>query len=126
MLMEAKARVKYLRMSPRKVRLVADLIRGQQVDQAIAVLRNVRKRAADPVRKVLRSAAANAISEVGSARLHASDLKITQIHVDGGPSYRRFRPAAMGRAHRYKHRTCHISVVVQGEAREERSRRRAS
>ncbi|MFH2056541.1 MAG: 50S ribosomal protein L22 [bacterium] len=126
MLMEAKAKVKYLRMSPRKVRLVADLIRGKQVDQAIAVLRAVRKRAADPVRKVVRSAAANAISEAGSARLHASDLTVTRIIVDGGPSYRRFRAGPMGRANRYKHRTCHISVVVQGEAREERSRRRAS
>lgn len=126
MLMTAKAKAKYLRMSPRKVRLVADLIRGKQVDQAIAVLRVVRKRAAEPIRKVVRSAAANAISEAGSARLHASDLTISDIQVDGGPSYRRFRAAAMGRAHRYKHRTCHISVKVQGEAREERSRKRTS
>ena len=126
MLMEARAKAKYLRMSPRKVRLVADLIRGKQVDQAIAVLRSLRQRAAEPVRKVVRSAAANAISEAGSARLRAADLKITLINVDGGPSFKRFRAAAMGRAHRYKHRTCHVSVVVQGEAREERSRKRAS
>jgi large subunit ribosomal protein L22 len=124
--MEARAKAKYLRMSPRKVRLVADLIRGKQVDQAIAVLRSLRQRAAEPVRKVVRSAAANAISEAGSARLRAADLKITLINVDGGPSFKRFRAAAMGRAHRYKHRTCHVSVVVQGEAREERSRKRAS
>lgn len=125
MFMEATAKARFLRMSPRKVRLVADLIRGQQVDDAIAVLRNLRKRAATPVRKVLRSAAANAISEAGSAKLKAEDLKISRIMVDSGPSYKRFRPAAMGRAHRYKHRTCHITVVVSGEAREERGRRRA-
>jgi large subunit ribosomal protein L22 len=107
-------------MSPRKVRLVADLVRGKQVDEAIAILRNVRKRAADPVRKVLRSAAANAMSEAGSARVRASDLTVTRIFVDGGPSYKRFRAAAMGRAHRYKHRTCHISVTLAGEAREQR------
>jgi len=125
MLMEAKARAKYLRMSPRKVRLVADLIRGKQVDQAIALLRSLRQRAAEPVRKVVRSAAANAMSEAGSARLGAADLKITLINVDGGPSFKRFRAGAMGRANRYKHRTCHVSVVVQGEVREERARKRA-
>lgn len=124
MLMEATARARFLRMSPRKARLVADLIRGRQVDEAISLLRNVRKRAADPVSKVLKSAAANAISEAGSAKLKAEDLTVSRIMVDGGPSYRRFRPAAMGRAHPYKHRTCHITVVVTGEAREERGRRR--
>ncbi|MCK4857436.1 MAG: 50S ribosomal protein L22 [candidate division Zixibacteria bacterium] len=122
--MEATAKAKYLRMSAKKVRLVIDLIRGQQVDEAIATLRNLQKRAAEPIRKVIRSAAANAISQAGSARLKAEDLTIEKIVVDNGPAYKRFRPVSMGRAHRYKHRTCHVSVKVAGEAQDERRRRK--
>jgi large subunit ribosomal protein L22 len=123
MLMEGKARGRFIRMSPRKVRLVADLVRGRKVDEAVSILKNTRKRAALPVRKVVHSAASNAISAVGTGRLRAQDLEITRILVDGGPSYKRYRAAPMGRAHLYKHRLCHITVVVAGEAREERRRR---
>jgi large subunit ribosomal protein L22 len=122
---EAIAKSKYLRMSPRKVRLVVDLVRGKQVDEALAILRYTPKGAAEPVRDVVRSAAANAMSSVGSARLKVEDLTIEKIFVDAGPSYKRIRPASMGRANRIKHRLCHVTVVVAGEAREERRRRRS-
>jgi large subunit ribosomal protein L22 len=122
--LEATAKARYLRMSGRKARIVADLVRGKKVDEAISILSYVPKRAADPIKKVVKSAAANAISEVGTGRLKAEDLIIKTIFVDNGPAYRRFRAASMGRAMPMKHRLCHITVVVAGEAREERQRRR--
>lgn len=124
MYMEATAKARYLRMSGRKVRLVADLVRGMRVDKAIATLAFVPKRAADPIRKVVKSAAANAMSVVGTGRLKAEDLTISTIFVDNGPALKRFRAASMGRAQPMKHRLCHITVVVSGEAREERQRRK--
>ena len=121
---EATARARFLRMSARKVRLVADLVRGMNVNEAISVLTHTRKAAAEPVRKVVKSAAANAIAAVGTARLKPEDLTIEKVFVDGGPAYKRFRAASMGRGAPIKHRLCHITVVVGGEAREERRRRR--
>lgn len=121
---EATARARYLRTSGRKARIVADLVRGKRVDEAIALLSFIPKKAAEPIKKVVKSAAANAISEVGTGRLKAEDLAIKTICVDNGPSYKRFRAASMGRAMPLKHRLCHITVVVSGEAREERQRRR--
>ena len=122
--MEATAKARFLRMSGRKARLVAYLVRGKKVDEAIAMLNFVPKRAAEPIMKVVQSAAANAISVVGSARLKAEDLVISTIFVDNGPAYKRFRAASMGRAQPQKHRLCHITVIVSGEAREERQRRK--
>ena len=123
--LEATAKARYLRTSGRKARIVADLIRGKKVDEAIAILSYVPKRAAEPIKKVVKSAAANAISEVGSGRLKAEDLTISTIFVDNGPTYKRFRAASMGRAMPLKHRLCHITVIVSGEAREERQRRKS-
>lgn len=125
MYLEATAKARFLRMSARKVRLVADLVRGMKVDKALASLDFVQKAAADPVRKVVKSAAANAMSTVGTARLKAEDLTIATIFVDGGPAYKRYRAASMGRANPIKHRLCHITVIVAGQAREERRGRRA-
>lgn len=122
---EATARARFLRMSARKVRLVADLVRGMRVDKALATLSFVQKGAADPVKKVVKSAAANAMSSVGTARLKPEDLTVSTIFVDGGPGYKRYRAASMGRAAPIKHRLCHITVVVSGEAREERRARKA-
>lgn len=124
MYLEATAKARFLRMSARKVRLVADLVRGMKVDRAISALDFVQKSAAEPIRNVVKSAAANAINEVGTSRLKAEDLTISTIFVDGGPSYKRYRAASMGRATPIKHRLCHITVVVSGEAREERRGRR--
>ena len=122
---EATAKARFLRMSARKARLVADLVRGKKVDEAIAMLNFVPKRAAEPIKKVVKSAAANAISVVGTGRLKSEDLTISTIFVDSGPAFKRYRAASMGRAQPRKHRLCHITVVVSGEAREERQRRRA-
>jgi large subunit ribosomal protein L22 len=125
MYMEATAKARYLRLSGRKARLVADLVRGMKVDKAIATLKYVPQHAGEPIQKLVKSAAANAISVVGTGRLKAEDLTISTIFVDNGPSLKRFRAASMGRANPIKHHLCHITVVVSGQAREERQRRRA-
>ena len=125
MYMEAKAKARFMRLSGRKARLVADLVRGMKVDKAIATLNYVRKSGAEEIRKLIKSAASNAISVVGTGRLKVEDLTISTIFVDNGPSLKRFRAASMGRAMPIKHRLCHVTVVVGGEAREERARRRA-
>lgn len=124
MYLEATAKARFLRMSARKARLVADLVRGMKVDKAISALDFIQKSAADPIRSVVKSAAANAITTVGTSRLKPEDLTISTIFVDGGPAYKRYRAASMGRATAIKHRLCHITVVVSGEAREERRGRK--
>ena len=111
--MEAKAQAKYLKGSPQKARLVVDLIRGKKVDEALAILRTTRKRAATPVTKVLRSAVANA--EQRSPAVDTNSLVVSRACVDLGPTKlrRRMRPAPMGRAYRerrwYSHITIHVS-----------------
>jgi large subunit ribosomal protein L22 len=106
---EVRAVSKYIRMSPRKVRLVVDLVRGMNVMDALAVLRHVTKAAAGPVAKVLRSAAANAEENLG---LSQSDMYIAEITADGGPTLKRFRAGARGRAKPRLRRSTHISVVL--------------
>ncbi len=107
--MEAKAVAKYIRLSPAKVRQVVDLVRGKSVDEALAILQFTPKRAARTVAKVIRSAAANAEhnNDMDRARLY-----IARAYVDQGPSLKRWRPRAYGRANVIKHRTSHITVVV--------------
>jgi len=107
--LEAKAVAKYMRISPRKARLVIDLIRGKKVDEAEAILRFTPNKAADFIVKVLRSATANAEHNLNLSR---EDLVITQAFVDQGPSMKRFKPRAMGRADRMLHRMSHITVAV--------------
>jgi large subunit ribosomal protein L22 len=116
--MQAVAKAKFLRGSARKMRLVADLIRGQQVDKAIATLMVLPKAAAVPVRKTVESATANALAAEGTARLKMEDLRISKITVDGGPVMKRIRPMAMGRAYRIRKQLCHLTVVLEGEARD--------
>ncbi|MFG1690897.1 50S ribosomal protein L22 [Gemmatimonadota bacterium] len=112
--MQAKAIAKYVRMSPRKVRLVVDLIRGQSVNQAYATLQFSKKAAADPVGKTLRSAVANAqykAQDEGDV-LDVDDLVVREAYVDEGPMLKRWRAAAMGRAAPRRRRMSHITVVV--------------
>jgi large subunit ribosomal protein L22 len=112
--MTAKAVAKQIRMSPRKVRLVVDQIRGRSVNEAYGLLRHSKKAAADPVGKTLRSAVANAqnkAEEQGDV-LDVDELFVNQAFVDEGPTYRRWRAAAMGRAAPRRRRTSHITVVV--------------
>lgn len=107
--MQAKAVAKHVRIAPRKARLVVDLIRGKQVGEAIAILRNTNKAASPLVEKVLNSAIANAEHNL---ELEPNDLTVAQVFVDEGVTMKRFRPRAMGRASRINKRTSHITVVV--------------
>ncbi len=111
---EARAIQRMLRQSPRKVRLVVDLIRGRSVGEAFSILKYSRKGAARPVTKVLLSAVANAREKAqkASERLDEDTLFIKTAHVDEGPSLKRFQPAAMGRATPMKKRTSHITILV--------------
>lgn len=110
--MEAKAKARFVRMSARKVRRVADLIRGRNVEEALNVLAFTPKAVALPLEKTLKSATANALSVEGTAKLKAEDLWIKKILVDGGPIMKRIRPTGMGRAYRIRKRTNHITIVV--------------
>ena len=107
--MEAIAKVKHLRISARKVRPVVDLIRGRKVDEAFALLRAVPHRATGHVRKVLKSAVANAEHNYSMV---TDDLVVARIYVDEGPTLKRMFPRAQGRADVRRRRTSHITVVV--------------
>jgi large subunit ribosomal protein L22 len=109
-----KATAKYVRMSPTKVRRVVDLIRGLPATEAQAVVKFDAHAASEPVGKVLDSAIANAehLAHVRSQRLDPEDLFITDAFVDEGPTLKRFRPRAQGRAYRIRKRTSHITIVV--------------
>ena len=106
---EAIATAKFIRISPTKARQVVDLIRGRHVDDARRVLRFTPRGPSPTVSKVLESAIANAEH---NRELPADELVVTRAWVDEGPTLRRFRPRALGRATRVRKRTCHISVVV--------------
>ncbi len=110
--MEARAVAKYIRMSPRKVRRVADLIRGKNVGEAINILHFTRKAASVPVEKVLRSAVSNMLNIEESSKVDPDELYVKEIRVDEGVTLKRFRAASMGRAVRIRKRTSHISVIV--------------
>jgi len=109
--MEARAIVKYIQMSPRKMRVVANMVRGARVDEASDLLRLMPKRAARVVYKALVSAAANAEDKFGDD-IDIDELRVKAIFVDGGPVVKRWMPRAMGRANRINHRTSHLTVVV--------------
>lgn len=110
--MEINASLRFLRMSPRKVRLVIDVIRGLPVAEAETRLRFVHKDAALPVLKLLRSAVANAEHNF---KLDASTLRVKSVMADGGPTLKRFMPRAMGRATPIRKRTTHITLVLTDE-----------
>ncbi|WP_446009865.1 50S ribosomal protein L22 [Candidatus Electrothrix sp.] len=107
--METKAVAKYIRISPQKARLVADVVRGKDVDTALTTLRFMPKKAARIISKVLGSAVANAEQ---AETIDVDTLYIKEIQINGGPMLKRFRPRAMGRATRILKRTSHITVVV--------------
>lgn len=107
--MEAKAIAKFVRISPSKVRQVVDLIRGKNVKEALAILKFTPKRASAAVEKVVKSAVANAEHNY---EMNADDLYVAKVYVDQGPTWKRFKPRAMGRADLMRRRTSHITVVV--------------
>jgi large subunit ribosomal protein L22 len=112
--MEAKAQARYIRVTPMKARRVVDLIRGKQAVQALAVLDFAPQAASEPVRKVVASAIANARvkAEQASQPFDERLLVVQAAYVDEGPTMKRFRPRAQGRAYRINKRTSHITVVV--------------
>jgi large subunit ribosomal protein L22 len=107
--MKAKAIARYIRIAPRKVRLVIDLIRGKAVGDAVAILRLTPKAASPVVEKVLNSALANAEHNYS---LDVNSLVVSEAFVDQGPTLKRFRPRAMGRASKIHKRTSHITLVL--------------
>ena len=115
--MEARAIARFVRMSPRKVRLVVDQIRGKSVNDAYAILQFSKKAAAEPVSKTLRSAVANAQYRAQDAGdvVDVDELVVRECFVNEGPTLRRFRAAAMGRAAPIRQRTSHITVVVESK-----------
>jgi large subunit ribosomal protein L22 len=108
--MEVIARAKYIRRAPRKARLVADMVRGMRVVDALAQLEFSPRHAAVDVAKAIKSAAANAEHNHQLAR---DQLWLKTILVDEGPTLKRVRPVSRGMAHQYFHRTCHITAVVE-------------
>jgi len=106
----SSAKLRYVRVSPQKARLVADLVRGKDVDRALRELQFTRKKSAPIIGKLIQSAVANATES--NAGVDADELFIKTIFVDGGPSVRRFRPRAHGRATRVLKRTSHISLEL--------------
>jgi len=104
-----RASAKYVRVAPRKVRVVADQVRGRKIEEALALLRFSPRGASRDVQKLIESAAANAEN---NHDLDADDLRISEIRVDEGPTLRRWRPRARGRATRIEKKTSHLSVAL--------------
>ncbi|HZY27916.1 MAG: 50S ribosomal protein L22 [Jiangellaceae bacterium] len=117
--MEARAQARFVRVTPLKARRVVDVIRGMKADEAAALLRFAPQAAAEPVRKVLESAMANAENNDGLA---PDTLYVAEAYVDEGPTMKRFRPRAQGRAYRVAKRTSHITVVVEERTPVQRTR----
>lgn len=112
--MQVKAVAKGVRMSPRKVGVVASLVRGRTVADALVILEHVPRRAATPVLKTIQSARANADH---NHNVRPDSLRIVEISVTPGPRLKRYRPAAHGRALPFMRRSSHIRVVVEGDVR---------
>lgn len=114
MLVSSKASLRYLSIPPRKMRLVADNVKGMKVEKALAALNFTPKIAAHHLAKIVKSAAANALSQEGTDHLHPEDLLIKNIIVDAAPTQKRIRFRSMGRVFRYHKRFCHLTVFVEG------------
>src|SRR6266853_4446202 len=119
--MEATASAKYLRGSAQKARLVIDMIRGKDVNQALAILRYANKRAAVGIEKCMRSAIANAneMAEKANVSIDPDDLWVKTAYVDRGPTKnrRRVRPAPQGRAYREQRHFCHVTILLSSDER---------
>jgi large subunit ribosomal protein L22 len=110
--MQARAFVRGLSMSPRKMRVVANLVRGKSVEEAVGMLDLIPKKAARLIAKAVKSAAANAEDK---ENVSVENLRIATISIDGGPVQKRWMPRSMGRANRIIHRSSHLTVVVTDE-----------
>ncbi len=110
--MEARAINRYIGSSPRKMRLVVDLIRGKAVDEALTILHFSTKHASKVAERVLRSAVSNLQNKDEAGRVETHDLLVKEVRVDQGPTLKRFLPAPMGRAYRIRKRSNHLTIVV--------------
>ncbi len=110
--MEARAVHRFIGSSPRKMRLVIDLIRGLSVDKAMEVLHFSTKHASNDAEKVLRSAVSNLMNLDDSTRVEPEELFVKEIFVNSGPMLKRISPAPMGRAYRIRKRSCHLTIIV--------------
>ncbi|CDF58884.1 50S ribosomal protein L22 [Thermobrachium celere] len=111
--MEARAHARYIRMSPRKIKVVLDLIRGKNVNEALAILKHTPRAAAPVVEKLLKSAMANAEN---NHNMDVTKLYVAETYANQGPTLKRFRPRAQGRAFRIRKRTSHITMVLKERA----------
>jgi len=116
--MIATAKIKNLRIAPRKVRLVADLIRGKYAREAEVILKFAVKRGTQDLLKLLQSAIANAKT---NSQATGADLYIKKIFVDEGPKYKRWRPRARGQSYQIQKKTSHVTIVLEGKKLEERT-----
>ena len=107
--MEARAYLKYARIAPRKVQIVLDLIRNKPTKLALAILKHTPKAACEPVEKLLKSAIANAENNNG---MDPANLYVAECYANKGPTMKRIKPRAQGRAYRIEHRMSHITVVL--------------
>jgi large subunit ribosomal protein L22 len=114
--MEAKAIHRYIGSSPRKMRLVIDLIRGMSVEKALEVLHFQPKHASKDAEKVLRSAIANLMNKDETSKHEPSDFVVKEVYVNQGPTLKRISPAPMGRAYKIRKRSCHLTIVVATKA----------
>jgi large subunit ribosomal protein L22 len=117
--MEAKAVSRFNMISARKARLVADLVRGQTVENALHTLTLTPKKAAPMIQKTILSAVANARQNDDMMRVADDDLVVSEIRIDEGPTYKRIRARAQGRAYRVRRRTSHIKVTVRADVEDE-------
>jgi large subunit ribosomal protein L22 len=116
MVVTGKARLRYVSIPPRKMRLVAGLVKGLPVEKALGILNYTPKVAARHMAKTLKSAAANVLSKEGTDHLHPEDLVIKKILVDAAPMAKRIRYRSMGRVYRYYKRYCHLTIEIEGKA----------
>jgi len=111
--MEAKAVNRYIGSSPRKMRLLIDLIRGVSVNKALEVLHFHTKHASKDAEKTLRSAVANLMNKDDSVKIDSADVFVKEAFVNQGPTAKRIQPAPMGRAYRVRKRSCHLTIIVE-------------
>ena len=123
--MEAVAKLRNVPTSPRKMRLVADLVRGKQVNSALGLLKFEANSGAEKIEKLLLSALSNWQAKNEDLRVEDSNLYITQIFVDEGKTLKRLRPAPQGRGHRIRKRSNHVTLIIDSKSEEERVSKKA-
>ena len=114
--MEARAINRFIGSSPRKMRLVVDLIRGESVDKALEILHFSTKHSSKDAERTLRSAVSNLLNKEETARVEPTDLFVKEAYVNAGPILKRISPAPQGRAYRIRKRSCHLTIIVAKKA----------